>query len=83
MNKINNFRCFLDGQELGMCTSFDFSSEPDYSVETLIFKDRSAKLHVIPHSATLSSLNQIHRYIKAENEKYNRQLLTGAFISTI
>lgn len=53
MQKLNNFTCFLDGQELRICTNIDFAAEPDYSVETLIFKDRNAKLHVIPHSETL------------------------------
>ena len=83
MQKLNNFTCFLDGQELGICTGIDFAAEPDYSVETLIFKDRNAKLHFIPYSATLSSLQQLQRYMNGENQKYNRQLLPGAFISTI
>lgn len=70
------------GTPISVDISIDLASEPDYSVKTLVHK-HGGTLSLISLSKTLSTLDQLKQHFVQRTQKQNRQLLAGAFISTL
>ena len=70
------------GTPISVDISIDLASEPDYSVKTLVHK-QGATLSFIPLSKTLSTLDQLKQHLIKKNQKQNRLLLPGTYISTL
>ncbi len=72
MIKTKRMSAFINGSPIGLVTSFDLASQPDYSVESLYFKGGGSIVFI----RTLEQRRQMF-------QKYNRQLLPGTYISTL
>ncbi|MCG7219499.1 hypothetical protein [Acinetobacter sp. AG3] len=86
MHRLKNMALYINDQYIGTPISVDISidlaSEPDYSVKTLVHK-QGATLSFIPLSKTLSTLDQLKQHFVQKNQKQNRLLLPGTYISTL
>ena len=86
MIKVKRMSAFINNHYLGVATGFDLAPQPDYSVESLFKKSCDQvvliKSRAIGKTVPICNLTG-ESIIKLMIQKENRQLLPGAFISTL
>ncbi len=86
MMKVSKTAMFIHEISMGKIVNFDLASQPDYSVESLLKKSGHQivliKSRAIGKTVPICNLSG-ESIIKLMIQNENRQLLPGAFISTL